>query len=150
VHGKSRILIPPQSSRSTRNGKPAAVQRSAGQVNGKENGHPRLSGKAGLARGNSGDGGELRRVAPAAEVAAVRPIMRSLSTSDRDSALTVFANRPRLRHDLESFVVGPSNQLAFNAATYVAEFPGAQYNPLFVHGNCGLGKTHLLQGLSRR
>jgi chromosomal replication initiator protein len=58
--------------------------------------------------------------------------------------------RPRLRHDLASFVVGPSNQLAYNTVTYVAEFPGAQYNPLFVHGNCGLGKTHLLQGLCKQ
>lgn len=56
----------------------------------------------------------------------------------------------RLRHDLESFVVGPGSQLAFNAAACVAEFPGAQYNPLFIHGACGLGKTHLLQGLCRR
>ena len=60
------------------------------------------------------------------------------------------APKPRLRHDLESFVVGASNQLAYNAATYVAEFPGVQYNPLFIHGNCGLGKTHLLQGLCKR
>jgi len=57
---------------------------------------------------------------------------------------------PRLRHQMETFVVGPGNQLAYNTATYVAEFPGAQYNPLFIHGNCGLGKTHLLQGLCRR
>jgi chromosomal replication initiator protein len=61
-----------------------------------------------------------------------------------------FSSRPRLRHDLASFVVGPGNQLAYNTVTYVAEFPGAQYNPLFVHGNCGLGKTHLLQGLCRQ
>ncbi|MDP9175583.1 MAG: chromosomal replication initiator protein DnaA [Planctomycetota bacterium] len=58
--------------------------------------------------------------------------------------------KPRLRHDLETFVIGQSNQLAFNTAVYVAEFPGAQYNPLFIHGGCGLGKTHLLQGLCKR
>jgi chromosomal replication initiator protein len=58
--------------------------------------------------------------------------------------------QPRLRHSMDSFVVGASNQLAFNTACYVAEFPGAQYNPLFIHGNCGLGKTHLLQALCRR
>jgi chromosomal replication initiator protein len=83
-----------------------------------------------------------------AEVAAAKPILAP--SSKGESSLGVFANRPRLRHDLESFVLGPSNQLAFNAATYVAEFPGTQYNPLFVHGNCGLGKTHLLQGLCKR
>jgi chromosomal replication initiator protein len=67
-----------------------------------------------------------------------------------DAPPSNLANRPRLRHDLESFVVGQSNQLAYNAALYVSEFPGAQYNPLFIHGNCGLGKTHLLQGLCKR
>jgi len=51
----------------------------------------------------------------------------------------------RLR--LENFVVGPSNQLAFNAATTVVEEPCTHYNPLFIHGGCGLGKTHLLQGI---
>ncbi|MBC7782269.1 MAG: chromosomal replication initiator protein DnaA, partial [Burkholderiales bacterium] len=58
--------------------------------------------------------------------------------------------KARLRHDLETYVVGPGNQLSYNAAIYVAEFPGAQYNPLFIHGSCGLGKTHLLQGLCRQ
>lgn len=56
----------------------------------------------------------------------------------------------RLRHGLETFVVGASNQLAYNAACYVAEHPGGQYNPLFIHGSSGLGKTHLLQGLCRK
>jgi chromosomal replication initiator protein len=81
--------------------------------------------------------------APARSIhlAAAAPTAPSLSQS---------APRPRLRHDIESFIVGQSNQLAYNAALYVAEFPGAQYNPLFIHGNCGLGKTHLLQGLCRR
>ncbi|MGA2440408.1 MAG: chromosomal replication initiator protein DnaA [Tepidisphaeraceae bacterium] len=60
------------------------------------------------------------------------------------------SSRPRLRHEIETFVVGQSNQLAFNTALYVAEYPGAQYNPLFIHGGCGLGKTHLLQGLCKR
>ena len=49
-----------------------------------------------------------------------------------------------------AFVVGPASQLAFNTVNYVSEFPGSQYNPLFVHGNCGLGKTHLLQGLCKK
>lgn len=57
---------------------------------------------------------------------------------------------PRLRHDFSTYVVGASNQLAYNAAVYVAEFPGVQYNPLFIHGACGLGKTHLLQALCKR
>ncbi len=75
---------------------------------------------------------------------------RKIPGADRPTVLSPFSNRPRLRHDVESFVVGQSNQLAYNAALYVAEFPGAQYNPLFIHGNCGLGKTHLLQGLCKR
>jgi len=60
------------------------------------------------------------------------------------------SSKARLRHDLETYVVGPSNQLAYNAAVYVAEFPGSQYNPLFIHGSCGLGKSHLLQGLCKQ
>lgn len=61
-----------------------------------------------------------------------------------------FGQRPRLRHDLESFIVGPSNQVAYECACDVADNPGGRYNPLFIHGHVGLGKTHLLQGLCRR
>jgi chromosomal replication initiator protein len=73
-------------------------------------------------------------------------------TQNRSNAtpLSSLAVRPKLRHDISTFVVGPSNQLAYNAALCVAEFPGVQYNPLFIHGNCGLGKTHLLQGICKK
>ncbi|MCG3130437.1 MAG: Chromosomal replication initiator protein DnaA [Phycisphaerae bacterium] len=48
---------------------------------------------------------------------------------------------------LEKFVVGPSNRLAFSAVESVVACPAGLYNPLFLHGGCGLGKTHLLQAV---
>jgi chromosomal replication initiator protein len=47
-------------------------------------------------------------------------------------------------HTFESFVIGSGNRLAHSAALAVAELPGEAYNPLFLHGPPGLGKTHLL------
>jgi len=54
---------------------------------------------------------------------------------------------PKLRHKLDTFVVGESNRLAYTAAVSVTGRPDRQFNPLFIHGGCGLGKTHLLQGI---
>lgn len=52
-------------------------------------------------------------------------------------------------HTLDRFVVGACNHVAFNAGMDVLRLPGKSYNPLFVYGGSGQGKTHLLQGLTR-
>lgn len=53
----------------------------------------------------------------------------------------------RLKLDLDSFVVGNNNQLAYSAARSVVSTQKSPYNPLFFHGGYGIGKTHLLQGI---
>lgn len=57
------------------------------------------------------------------------------------------ANSLNPKYTFESFIVGSSNDLAFTAAQAVSAFPGQKYNPLFLYGGVGLGKTHLLQAV---
>ena len=67
---------------------------------------------------------------------------QQLTLSDLRTSKTTNLNP---RYTLESFVVGPFNELAHAASMAIIKNPGQVYNPLFVYGGVGLGKTHLLQ-----
>ena len=56
--------------------------------------------------------------------------------------------RPNQKYKFNNFITGSSNKLAFSAAQLVSEKPGEMYNPLFLYGPAGVGKTHLLWAIS--
>ena len=66
--------------------------------------------------------------------------------ADRPESLILSGNRRRFR-SFESFVGGECNDLSILAARQVSATPGERYNPLFIHGGTGTGKTHLLEAI---
>jgi len=80
------------------------------------------------------------------------PVKTNAPVENKPKIETSFRGYGKLNPNLtfDNFVIGKANQLAFAAATQVAELPGVSYNPLFVYGGVGLGKTHLLQGIGNQ
>ena len=90
----------------------------------------------------------LRLVLARAVEAAARPAPAVPRTPEIPSNLERARLNPAFSFD--SFVTGKANQLARAAAMQVAENPGVSYNPLFVYGGVGLGKTHLVQAIGNQ
>ena len=74
-------------------------------------------------------------------------VTKTTNPTGRSRRRASYPRQTNGRHKLDNFVVGPSNQLACNAAKAVVAEPGTHFNPLFIHGGCGLGKTHLIEGI---
>jgi chromosomal replication initiator protein len=80
------------------------------------------------------------------------PLFSQVELGQPEVSVSMVARRLHIRPDatFESFAVSTTNQMAYAAATAVAKNPGTAYNPLFLYGGTGVGKTHLMHGVANR
>jgi len=88
-------------------------------------------------------------ISPVKSTSLFKPGNSNTTTVQANNADTNFPKKAnvRVKYTFDNFVEGKSNQLARAAASQVADNPGAAYNPLFIYGGTGLGKTHLLHAV---
>ncbi len=87
----------------------------------------------------------LAALAPMTAAAAAPNVPPPPAAPEPAPVIPDFVYNPNYTFD--NFIEGPSNRMAFAAAVAVSENPATLYNPLFIHGGVGLGKTHLLQAI---
>ena len=95
-------------------------------------------------------GSAPRSMAPDKPQTMTTPSPQRASGSSPAKSRDTFKSNPNPEFTFDSFVEGKSNQLARAASMQIGDNPGAVYNPLFIYGGVGLGKTHLMHAVGNR
>jgi chromosomal replication initiator protein len=102
---------------------------------------------------------KIHASSPASKVSADEAVLISVAANGAQTTTTSMPNGPtnsfahsyrqgiNERYTFDNFIVGAGNELAFAACQAIAQQPGTKYNPLFLYGGVGIGKTHLIQAV---